>query len=163
MHEKRKVLLRDWETGQCCHLVFNVDITFGFFFFRNALNVVKNDLIAQVDELSCEKEGLQGELKAVTQAKIKLEEKNKELEEELKRWVFLDCSSVCVLHLSICCKRWLLKTLRTHLQDSNWAWGIQTEGQEWQWGWCESLVFVVCIHQFGLEQYKLLKKATWIF
>ncbi|XP_038591359.1 C-Jun-amino-terminal kinase-interacting protein 4 isoform X1 [Micropterus salmoides] len=52
---------------------------------KNALNVVKNDLIAQVDELSCEKEGLQGELKAVTQAKIKLEEKNKELEEELKR------------------------------------------------------------------------------
>lgn len=52
---------------------------------RNALNVVKNDLIARMDELNCEKEGLQGELDAVTQAKIKLEEKNKELEEELKK------------------------------------------------------------------------------
>lgn len=52
---------------------------------KNALNVVKNDLIAQVDELSCEKEVLQGELNAVTQAKTKLEQKNKELEEELKK------------------------------------------------------------------------------
>ncbi|MGH0145022.1 UNVERIFIED_CONTAM: hypothetical protein FKN15_026811 [Acipenser sinensis] len=51
---------------------------------KNVLNVVKNDLIAQVDELSCEKEVLQGELVAVKQAKQKLEEKNKELEEELK-------------------------------------------------------------------------------
>lgn len=55
------------------------------FVCRNALNVVKNDLIARIDELSCEKEGLQGELDAVTQAKTKLEEKNKELEEELKK------------------------------------------------------------------------------
>ncbi|XP_026206563.1 C-Jun-amino-terminal kinase-interacting protein 4 isoform X6 [Anabas testudineus] len=52
---------------------------------KNALNVVKNDLIARVDELSCEKEVLRGELDAVTQAKCKLEEKNKELEEELKK------------------------------------------------------------------------------
>ncbi|TDG98343.1 hypothetical protein EPR50_G00218130 [Perca flavescens] len=52
---------------------------------KNALNVVKNDLIAQMDELTCEKEGLQGELKAVTQAKTKLEDKNKELEDELKK------------------------------------------------------------------------------
>ncbi|KAM7371215.1 hypothetical protein PAMP_010704 [Pampus punctatissimus] len=52
---------------------------------KNALNVVKNDLIARLDELSCEKEVLQGELDAVTQAKTKLEEKNKELEDELKK------------------------------------------------------------------------------
>ncbi|XP_067314375.1 sperm associated antigen 9a isoform X4 [Pseudorasbora parva] len=52
---------------------------------KNALNVVKNDLIARVDELSCEREVLQGELDAVLQAKTKLEEKNKELEEELKK------------------------------------------------------------------------------
>ncbi|KAM4715801.1 C-Jun-amino-terminal kinase-interacting protein 4 [Anableps anableps] len=52
---------------------------------KNALNVVKNDLIAQVDDLSCEKEVLRGELEAVTQAKTKLEEKNKELEEELRK------------------------------------------------------------------------------
>ncbi|XP_039990819.1 C-Jun-amino-terminal kinase-interacting protein 4 isoform X3 [Xiphias gladius] len=52
---------------------------------KNALNVVKNDLIARVDELSCEKEVLRGELDAVTQAKTNLEEKNKELEEELKK------------------------------------------------------------------------------
>uniref|UniRef100_A0A667ZYJ5 Sperm associated antigen 9 n=1 Tax=Myripristis murdjan TaxID=586833 RepID=A0A667ZYJ5_9TELE len=61
-------------------------IEFDFVFVsRNALNVVKNDLIARVDELSCEKEVLQGELDAVTQAKTKLEERNKELEEELKK------------------------------------------------------------------------------
>ncbi|XP_037547475.1 C-Jun-amino-terminal kinase-interacting protein 4 [Nematolebias whitei] len=52
---------------------------------KNALNVVKNDLITQVDELSCETEVLRGELDAVTQAKTKLEGKNKELEEELKK------------------------------------------------------------------------------
>ncbi|KAL6034035.1 hypothetical protein STEG23_009814, partial [Scotinomys teguina] len=52
---------------------------------KNALNVVKNDLIAKVDELTCEKDVLQGELEAVKQAKLKLEEKNKELEEELKK------------------------------------------------------------------------------
>lgn len=46
--------------------------------------MVKNDLIAQVDDLACEKEVLRGELDAVIQAKTKLEEKNKELEEELK-------------------------------------------------------------------------------
>ncbi|KAM6897518.1 C-Jun-amino-terminal kinase-interacting protein 4 [Xenentodon cancila] len=52
---------------------------------KNALNMVKNDLISKVDQLSCEKEVLQGELDAVTQAKTKLEEKNKEMEEELKK------------------------------------------------------------------------------
>lgn len=52
---------------------------------KNALNIVKNDLIAQVDNLSCEKEVLRGELEAVAQAKTKLEEKNKELEEELRK------------------------------------------------------------------------------
>ncbi|XP_078019161.1 C-Jun-amino-terminal kinase-interacting protein 4 isoform X7 [Epinephelus lanceolatus] len=52
---------------------------------KNALNVVKNDLISQMDELSCEREALRGELNAVTQAKTKLEDKNKELEEEIKK------------------------------------------------------------------------------
>ncbi|XP_061519851.1 C-Jun-amino-terminal kinase-interacting protein 4 isoform X4 [Phycodurus eques] len=52
---------------------------------KNALNVVKNDLIARMDELSCEKEVLQGELEAVTKAKNRLEEKNKDLEDELKK------------------------------------------------------------------------------
>lgn len=53
--------------------------------FRNALNVVNKDLILKVDELTCEKDMVQGELEAVLQAKIKLEDKNKELEEELKK------------------------------------------------------------------------------
>lgn len=68
--------------------MLNVDITLesiDVIVFRNALNVVKNDLIARMDELSCEKEGLQSELDSVTQAKTRLEEKNKELEEELKK------------------------------------------------------------------------------
>ncbi|KAM9745071.1 sperm associated antigen 9a isoform 3-T3 [Menidia menidia] len=52
---------------------------------KNALNVVNKDLILKVDELTCEKEMLDGELEAVLQAKTKLEEKNKDLEEELKK------------------------------------------------------------------------------
>ena len=55
------------------------------FISRNALNVVKNDLMARIDELNCEREDLQGELDAITQAKTNLEEKNKELEDELKK------------------------------------------------------------------------------
>uniref|UniRef100_A0A4W5QIB9 RH1 domain-containing protein n=1 Tax=Hucho hucho TaxID=62062 RepID=A0A4W5QIB9_9TELE len=64
---------------------------------KNALNLVKNDLMARVDELSCEKEVLQGELEAVTQAKTRLEEKSKELEEELKKSV----STLPYLSLSV--------------------------------------------------------------
>ncbi|XP_008854425.1 C-Jun-amino-terminal kinase-interacting protein 3 isoform X13 [Nannospalax galili] len=52
---------------------------------KNALNVVKNDLIAKVDQLSGEQEVLKGELEAARQAKVKLENRIKELEEELKR------------------------------------------------------------------------------
>ncbi|XP_026855439.2 C-Jun-amino-terminal kinase-interacting protein 4 isoform X5 [Electrophorus electricus] len=52
---------------------------------KNALNVVKNDLIGRVDELTCEKEVLQGEMAVLLQARDKLEERNRELEEELKR------------------------------------------------------------------------------
>uniref|UniRef100_A0A8C4IUG7 Sperm associated antigen 9a n=1 Tax=Dicentrarchus labrax TaxID=13489 RepID=A0A8C4IUG7_DICLA len=52
---------------------------------KNALNVVNKDLILKVDELTCEKEMLQGELEAVMQAKTKLEDKNRELEEEFKK------------------------------------------------------------------------------
>ena len=67
------------------HILPELDVLFKYVFLRNALNVVKNDLIAKVDELTCEKDVLQGELEAVKQAKLKLEEKNKELEEELRK------------------------------------------------------------------------------
>ncbi|KAG7492076.1 hypothetical protein MATL_G00010590 [Megalops atlanticus] len=52
---------------------------------KNALNIVKNDLIAQVDELSSEQEVLREELEAVKQSKTKVDTRVKELEEELKR------------------------------------------------------------------------------
>ncbi|XP_041431925.1 C-Jun-amino-terminal kinase-interacting protein 3 isoform X6 [Xenopus laevis] len=52
---------------------------------KNALNVVKNDLIAKVDQLAGEQEVLKGELEATKQAKVKMETRVKELEEELKR------------------------------------------------------------------------------
>lgn len=52
---------------------------------KNALNVVNKDLILKVDELTCENEMLQGELEALLQAKTKLEDKTRELEEELKK------------------------------------------------------------------------------
>ncbi|KAK2833702.1 hypothetical protein Q5P01_017591 [Channa striata] len=52
---------------------------------KNALNIVKNDLIAKVDELSSEQEVLREELEALRQSKNKVDAKVKELEEELKR------------------------------------------------------------------------------
>ncbi|XP_036408970.1 C-Jun-amino-terminal kinase-interacting protein 3 isoform X3 [Megalops cyprinoides] len=52
---------------------------------KNALNIVKNDLIAKVDELSSEHEVLKEELETVKQSKNKVDAKVKELEEELKR------------------------------------------------------------------------------
>ncbi|KAM4634303.1 C-Jun-amino-terminal kinase-interacting protein 3 [Polymixia lowei] len=52
---------------------------------KNALNIVKNDLIAKVDELSGEQEVLREELEAVRQSKNKVDSRVKELEEELKR------------------------------------------------------------------------------
>ncbi|TRY96552.1 hypothetical protein DNTS_007290, partial [Danionella cerebrum] len=52
---------------------------------KNALNIVKNDLIAKVDELSSEQEVLREELETVKQSKCKVDQKVKELEEELKR------------------------------------------------------------------------------
>uniref|UniRef100_A0A6Q2XM06 C-Jun-amino-terminal kinase-interacting protein 3 n=1 Tax=Esox lucius TaxID=8010 RepID=A0A6Q2XM06_ESOLU len=51
---------------------------------KNALNIVKNDLIAKVDELSGEHEVLREELEALRSAKNKVDAKVKELEEELK-------------------------------------------------------------------------------
>ncbi|XP_071060177.1 C-Jun-amino-terminal kinase-interacting protein 3 isoform X15 [Pseudochaenichthys georgianus] len=52
---------------------------------KNALNIVKNDLIAKVDELSGEHEVLREELEALRQSKNKVEARVKELEEELRR------------------------------------------------------------------------------
>ncbi|XP_053309985.1 C-Jun-amino-terminal kinase-interacting protein 4 isoform X3 [Spea bombifrons] len=52
---------------------------------KNALNVVKNDLIARVDELACEMQVLHEELLSVKQVKNKMEERNRELEEELRK------------------------------------------------------------------------------
>lgn len=49
------------------------------------MNIVKNDLIAKVDELSSEQEVLREELEAVKQSKTKVDTRVKELEEELKR------------------------------------------------------------------------------
>lgn len=53
--------------------------------FRNALNVVNKDLILKLDELTCDKDMLQGELESLLQVRSKLEDKNRELEEELKK------------------------------------------------------------------------------
>ncbi|XP_058265818.1 C-Jun-amino-terminal kinase-interacting protein 3 isoform X12 [Hemibagrus wyckioides] len=52
---------------------------------KNALNIVKNDLIAKLDELSGDQEVLREELEAVKQSKNKVDNRVKELEEELKR------------------------------------------------------------------------------
>nr|XP_023654277.1 C-Jun-amino-terminal kinase-interacting protein 3-like isoform X2 [Paramormyrops kingsleyae] len=52
---------------------------------KNALNIVKNDLIAKVDELSSEREVLKEELETVKQSKNKVDTRIKDLEEELRR------------------------------------------------------------------------------
>ncbi|CAM9654366.1 unnamed protein product [Lampetra fluviatilis] len=52
---------------------------------KNALNIVKNDLIAKVDDLASEHEVLRGELESARQAKARVEARVKELDEELKR------------------------------------------------------------------------------
>uniref|UniRef100_A0A3P8W208 C-Jun-amino-terminal kinase-interacting protein 4 n=1 Tax=Cynoglossus semilaevis TaxID=244447 RepID=A0A3P8W208_CYNSE len=52
---------------------------------KNALNVVNKDLILKLDELTCDKDMLQGELESLLQVRSKLEDKNRELEEELKK------------------------------------------------------------------------------
>uniref|UniRef100_A0A3B3QHP2 Mitogen-activated protein kinase 8 interacting protein 3 n=1 Tax=Paramormyrops kingsleyae TaxID=1676925 RepID=A0A3B3QHP2_9TELE len=53
---------------------------------KNALNIVKNDLIAKVDELSSEREVLKEELETVKQSKNKVDTRIKDLEEELRRY-----------------------------------------------------------------------------
>ena len=68
-----------WRKFWCLTLLFSL-------LDRNALNIVKNDLIAKVDELSGEQEVLREELEAVRQSKNKVDARVKELEEELKRW-----------------------------------------------------------------------------
>ncbi|KAJ9578643.1 hypothetical protein L9F63_005133, partial [Diploptera punctata] len=52
---------------------------------KNALNIVKDDLIVKVDELTSEQEILREEIKSLAAVKTKLGQRIQELEEELKR------------------------------------------------------------------------------
>ncbi|KAL1518265.1 hypothetical protein ABEB36_001911 [Hypothenemus hampei] len=52
---------------------------------KNALNVVKDDLIAKVDELTCETDMLREEILSLNVCKTKLQGRITELEEELKK------------------------------------------------------------------------------
>lgn len=61
-------------------------IIFLFIFaFRNALNIVKDDLIVKVDELTGEIEILREELNTANQSRAKMRQKISELEDELKQ------------------------------------------------------------------------------
>lgn len=53
--------------------------------FRNALNIVKDDLIVKVDELAGEIEILREELNTANQSRNKLRQRVTELEDELKQ------------------------------------------------------------------------------
>lgn len=68
------------------HIVFP-DVWRFFFlvFIRNALNIVKDDLIVKVDELTGEIEILREELNTANQARTKLRQKVSDLEDELKQ------------------------------------------------------------------------------
>ncbi|KAK3577050.1 hypothetical protein CHS0354_003132 [Potamilus streckersoni] len=52
---------------------------------KNALNIVKDDLIARVDELTSEQEILREEINSIQVVRSKLSQRVKELEEEVKR------------------------------------------------------------------------------
>lgn len=56
-----------------------------FFFYRNALNIVKDDLIVKVDELTGEIEILREELTAMSLSRNKSRDKISDLEDELKK------------------------------------------------------------------------------
>merc|ERR1719394_1400153 len=51
---------------------------------KNALNIVKDDLIAKVDELTGEHEILREEIKSLQAVRAKLQQKVQELEDEMK-------------------------------------------------------------------------------
>lgn len=55
------------------------------FYYRNALNVVKDDLIVKVDELTGELEMLREEILSLNVSRTKLRERVSELEEEVKK------------------------------------------------------------------------------
>lgn len=56
-----------------------------FYLFRNALNIVKDDLIVKVDELTGEQEILREELLALSNTRVKLRARIQELEDEVRR------------------------------------------------------------------------------
>lgn len=57
-----------------------------FCFSRNALNIVKDDLIVKLDELTGEIEIMREEMNAIAQSRNKSREKIVDLEEELKKF-----------------------------------------------------------------------------
>ncbi|CAG0885825.1 unnamed protein product, partial [Darwinula stevensoni] len=74
----------------CAHKVPNQKngkrvIDFIFSTFRNALNIVKDDLIARVDELTSEQDILREEIQSLEAVKSRLKMRIQELEEELKK------------------------------------------------------------------------------
>lgn len=58
---------------------------FYYVFFRNALNVVKDDLIVKVDELTGEIEMLREEILSLNLSRTKLRERISDLEDEIRK------------------------------------------------------------------------------
>lgn len=81
--EKRQIFVSRYQ-----HSRSNIQILHSLptnFHFRNALNIVKDDLIVKVDELTGELEILREELNAVIQSRNKLKGKVGELEDDLRK------------------------------------------------------------------------------
>lgn len=68
-------------------------------FFRNALNIVKDDLIVKVDELTGEQEILREELLALSNNRVKLRARIQELEDEVRRLKEEQVSLIIILKL----------------------------------------------------------------
>lgn len=65
--------------------------------FRNALNIVKDDLIVKVDELTGEIEILREELNTANQSRAKMRQKIAELEDDLKQSkTLVKANSTCI-------------------------------------------------------------------
>ena len=87
--KKSKIL--SWKTMSCWQpsmlLINTTQLLLIAFksFIRNALNIVKDDVIVNVDDLTGEIESVREELSAMQRSRTKLRQKISEVEEELKK------------------------------------------------------------------------------
>lgn len=110
------------------------------FVFRNALNIVKDDLIVKVDELAGEIEILREEMNTANQARSKLRQRVSELEDELKQNKTIakahSKSPVHLLSEHSMLTRILFQTTRTTRTRATCRWRSASDSLAWRWLEC---------------------------